>query len=100
VPPTQAADELKISDMYKFEEFRLLTSEEETVKLWTYEFKGHDLYLDSKIFTGAKIQSTAVCKHTGLISIISGSTVGMYNTQGSLLHEIENEPFTQVGFIS
>ena len=60
VPLAQNTDILKVSDKYKSEEVRFMTTELKTIKVWTYEFKDFELFLDTRLAQKAGVRSVAI----------------------------------------
>jgi hypothetical protein len=62
VPLPYREDILKISDKYKTEEIRFMTTETKAIKVWTYEFKDFELYLDTRLEFKTVVRSVAICE--------------------------------------
>ena len=97
-------EEKQLADRYKFEEVRFVTVERDTLKMWTYEFKENDLYLDCKVQFAAPIISLAVSPYMGnLVVIDETKTVKFYSAvdgKGTMLQEIKFCPYTHVSCLS
>jgi len=62
ISPASFEDPLKVSNYYKEEKIRLVTSENKSVKIWTYEFQDFELFLDVHIPFKKAIKSVAVAQ--------------------------------------
>ena len=98
VPLTLQADLLKVSDRYKAEEFRFLTAESNEVKVWTYEFRDFELYLDCRVALKKPITSVTVCESQGLIAVLTGAgKTTLYNLNGDIIEKLKDKSFSAVG---
>ena len=62
MPKAPVVDFMKVSGKYKSEEIRFMTAEARTVKVWTYEIKDFELYLDTRVELKNGINSVAICE--------------------------------------
>ena len=87
-----------MANRYKFEEIRFVTVEKDLLKMWTYEFKENDLFLDCKVQSPAPIISLAVSPHMRtLVTIDEDKTVKFYSAadvRGTMLQEIKRCPYS------
>ena len=91
-------DLLKVADRYRSEEVRFLTAEKKSLKVWTYDFKDFELYLDTKIELKKPVRSVAVCEGQGLIAAVTspGKTT-LYGLNGEEIEKLQDKSFTAVG---
>ena len=74
-----------------------MTTEERTVKIWTYEFKDFELYLDTRIEMKTNVRSVAVCEQQSIIAIVTSSgATRIYTFKGDLIETINNENYAAV----
>ena len=97
VPLAQNADILKVSDKYKSEEVRFMTIELKTIKVWTYEFKDFELFLDTRLEQKAAVRSVAICEESGVFAVVSAdATTSVYTFRGEFINSIKNEEYSAV----
>ena len=98
MPLTKQADLLKVADRYKSEEVRFLTAEKKSLKVWTYDFRDFELYLDTKISLKKPVRSVSVCESQGLIAAVTspGKTT-LFGLNGEIIEKLKDKSFTAVG---
>ena len=47
-----------------------MTTESKTIKVWTYEFKDFELYLDTRLEFKSAVRSVAICEQSGVFAVV------------------------------
>jgi len=63
-----------------------MTTELRTVKIWTYEFKDFELFLDTRLEVKSNVRSVAICEHQQIFAVVaSDANTSIYNFRGEFI---------------